>query len=271
MGNGFLNKALCLTLISRMAERWYCVAWWDVEMIENEICAFCCTPLIKVENQPNSRSVEHLIPNAALTRKRKNDEGDFYACRRCNARKSHIDNILGKVTKMQSPDDALAADTLISEVIKGTESSKRFIEMLGTVRKYSDRVELTLPIEGDELFEYMTFLGKGQYLKKTGHVFNEQTHVMSLEYINKEVFIELDASYQQKFGASPFRDLEKNIYSEVVNGGQCIIWSKNDSYLFIFHDNTAVIIEIMERNPKNEEKAKKSMAYILTNFRRLAE
>jgi len=236
-------------------------------MIENTICTYCRTPIIKAENLPNSRSVEHLIPNAALTRKRQNDEGDFYACRKCNTRKSHIDNILGKVTKMQSSDNVLAADTLINEITKESRSSKRFIEMLGTTREYSDQVEFTIPIEGYELIEYMTFLGKGQYLKKTGRVFNEKTHVMRLEYANKHVFITLEAGYRQKNESSPFRDLEKNPYSEVVNGGQCIIWSKNNKYLFIFHDNTAVIIEIMKRNRKNVEKSQKSVHYILTNFR----
>lgn len=237
-------------------------------MINNDVCAYCRTALVKAENCPNSRSIEHLIPNAALTRKRKNDEGDFYACRNCNARKSHIDNILGKVTKMQSSDSSLAADTLIGEIIKGEGSSKRFVEMLQTGRKYEDRVEFIIPIEGNELVEYITFLGKGQYLKKAGLVFNEATHVMILEYISKDIFIELEAGYRQKYKSSPFRDLEKNLCSEVVNDGQCIIWSKNDSYLFIFHDNTAVIVEIIERNHQNEQRSKKSIDYILTNFRR---
>ena len=237
-------------------------------MINNDICAYCRTTIIKAENCANSRSVEHLIPNAALTRKRKNNEGDFYVCRDCNARKSNIDNILGKVTKMQSPNSSMATDTLIGEIAK---EERRFVEMLQRVSQHKDWVEFTIPIDGDELVEYMTFLGKGQYLKTTGSIFNEATHVMTLEYISKDIFVELEASYRQKHKSNPFRDLEQNLYSEVVNGGQCIIWCKNDRYLFIFHDNTAVIIEILERNHINMEKSKKSIDYILTNFRRLPE
>ena len=68
-------------------------------MIRNSVCPYCRKPMVKAENKENSRSVEHLIPNAALTRKRMNDEGDFYACRKCNSRKSHIDYVLGTIAK----------------------------------------------------------------------------------------------------------------------------------------------------------------------------
>ena len=83
-------------------------------MIENEICAYCRTPIVRAENQPNSRSVEHMIPNAFITRKRKNGEGDFYVCRQCNSRKSHIDNLLGKTSKMQSPNTEIASQANLS-------------------------------------------------------------------------------------------------------------------------------------------------------------
>jgi hypothetical protein len=80
----------------------FAVATQDLpRMIENNISPYCWRLLIKAENKDNSRSVEHLMPNAALTRRRKNDEGDFCACRRCNSRKSSIDYVLGVITKAQ--------------------------------------------------------------------------------------------------------------------------------------------------------------------------
>ena len=36
-----------------------------------------------------------MLHYAALTRRRKNNQGDFYACRKCNSRKNNIDYILG--------------------------------------------------------------------------------------------------------------------------------------------------------------------------------
>lgn len=33
----------------------------------------------------------------------------------------------------------------------------------------------------------------------------------------------------------------KNRYSEVLSDGDCIIYSKNASFLFIFHDYTSIV------------------------------
>jgi len=147
-------------------------------MITNKICPYCQCLLIKAENKPNSRSVEHLIPNAVLTRKRKNNEGDFYACRRCNTRKSNIDYVLGVVTTSQSIDNDLAANTLINAVTKDEKRSKRFIDMVLNAQEGSDVVTMEVPIRAEELIEYIHFLGKGQYFKSNTSVFNPERYVM---------------------------------------------------------------------------------------------
>ena len=41
------------------------------------------------------RARTSMLHYAALTRRRKNNQGDFYACRKCNSRKNNIDYILG--------------------------------------------------------------------------------------------------------------------------------------------------------------------------------
>lgn len=235
-------------------------------MIENEICAYCRTPIVRAENQPNSRSVEHMIPNAFITRKRKNDEGDFYVCRQCNSRKSHIDNLLGKTSKMQSPNTEIASSTLKKVSADSSNTKGRFMDMINSSKSTAVGVEMTLPICGSELVEYIEFLGKGQYLKQNGRVFDTSTHVFEIDYITKHVFLTIEEDYQKKFGSSPFRDLEKNQLSEVVNNDQCTIWSRDNQYLFIFHVSTAIIVKVLERNRNNEKRAQKSVNSIMQNF-----
>ena len=222
--------------------------------------------MIKAENQDNSRSVEHLIPNTTLTIKRKNNEGDFYACRKCNGRKSNIDYVLGVVAKSQSTDSKMAANTLIKAVTKDEKRAQRFLDMLHTVREIPAGVEMKVPIGADELIEYIYFLGKGQYFKSTNRLFNPSKQVIEFDYINKPVLDYVEKNYSVEHSSNPFRDLEKNELTEVVNNGECLIWSRRNQYLFIFHDYTAIIIKILSKNRKNMKKSKKSIDYIREHF-----
>lgn len=235
-------------------------------MIYNNICPYCGVQLEKSENMPNSRSVEHLIPNAATTISRKNDKGDFYACRECNGEKSHIDHLLGKVAKMQSQDDRLAAETLIGAITSDSKSAARFIEMALRAQEKTDHVELELPINSEELIKYIRFLGRGQFFKKNLIPLDPTKYVMQIQYINKDCCMYIEDEYKNQHKSNPFRDLEKNRYSELINDGECIIYSKNNSYLFFFHDYTAIMIYVLENTEENRRLALESEDYIRKYF-----
>jgi hypothetical protein len=217
-------------------------------------------------NHDNGRSVEHLIPNTILRSKSKNSGGDFYACRRCNARKSHIDYVLGVVAKTQSRDSDFGAEALLKAATSDDKRSARFVKMLQTAQHTNEGVQLTVPILGTELLEYVRFLGKGQYFKQFGVIFQPAKQVMLVAYCSKDVHSALESSYEAQHGSNPYRDLEKNKYSEVLSGGDCIIYSKNANFLFIFHDYTSVIIRIKRRNRKTAELEKKQDASLIKDF-----
>ena len=228
-------------------------------MIENKACPYCRRSLIKAENQDNSRSVEHLIPNAVLTRRRKNDEGDFYACRKCNSKKSNIDYILGVLAMGQSSDDGLAAATLIKAVEKNNGSTKRFIDMVHTARPTNEgTIHAEMPINAKELIEYMRYLGKGQYFKLEHKLYNPRKQVMLVEFVNKPVLDSLGGSYIQ--------NLQQYPDTEVINNGECLIWAKNNNFLFVFHNYTAVIVKVLSKNKKNIAKVEKSETYLYRYF-----
>lgn len=222
--------------------------------------------MVKAENQDDSRSVEHLIPRTLLREKSKNDTGDFYACRRCNARKSHIDYVLGVVAKSQSRNADFAAQSMISAVTRTDRRSGRFVRMLKTAEEVGDAVHFTMPVSGAELLEYMRFLGKGQYFRKFGVIYRQESQVMLVSFTNKTVHSAFEVSYEGVHGTNPYRDLEQNRYAEVLSGGDCIIYSKNSSFLFIFHDYTSVIVEIKRRNPKNIKREQERNASVLADF-----
>ena len=235
-------------------------------MIRNSVCPYCRKLMVKAENQENSRSVEHLIPNAALTRKRKNDEGDFYACRKCNSRKSHIDYVLGTVAKCQMDNSETAADSLIKAVKKDDVASKRFIKMIQSHREQVDGVHMTLPIKGEELVEYIEFLGKGQYFKKHKIPYNPNTQVFNIRFGNKAFIQSFQESYRDKHGTNCFRDLEQNERTEVINGGECLIYQKNKGYMFVFHDYTVITIKVLRKNRKNILRCNDKTEKLISDF-----
>lgn len=220
-------------------------------MLHNSLCPYCCTKLRDAVNQPDSRSVEHLIPNTVLTQPRTKRDGDFFACRRCNSRKGHIDYVLGVVAKAQADDPKLASDALIAAITSDDGRSQRFIQMAVEVRETAHEVEANVPIFAQELLEYISYLGRGQYFRKRGKLFDEDSQVMIINYVNKQVMASLTADYTLRHGTNPFADLIQNRYSESFGGGECIIYSKNDRYLFLFHNYTGIIVKIKKRNIKN--------------------
>ena len=123
-----------------------------------------------------------------------------------------------------------------------------------------------VPIDGSELLDYIAYLGRGQYFRKRGRLFNQNTQVMIVDYANKQVVSALEADYGLAHGANPFDDLQKNKYAETHSAGDFIIFSKNDSYLFLFHSYTAIIIKIKPRTEKNVERSRKSAEEILRHF-----
>ncbi|BEP70864.1 MULTISPECIES: hypothetical protein [unclassified Variovorax] len=238
-------------------------------MIYNTLCPYCGVLMLKVENLPNARSVEHMVPNTVLRHARNNGEGDFYACRRCNGRKSHMDHVLAIIARSQSKDPEFAAQALIDVVTADDRRSGRFIEMLQTAEHADDGdVHLTMPLSGTELLEYMTFLGKGQYFKKFGTVFQSSTHVMLFDFFNKQVMQTIEFSYEAWHESNPFRDLEQNAYSEVLSDGDCIIYTKNNKFMFVFHEYTCLAVRVLRRNRKNEAREQLKRAEILEDFER---
>jgi hypothetical protein len=235
-------------------------------MIHNTHCPYCRVELIRAENQPRSRSVEHMIPNAVLTQSRPRGEGDFYACRKCNSAKSNIDYVLAVVAKVQSVDSTLAARTLSEAILRNDNSSPRFERMMRTAEPHADGVHMTIPIDGQDLYEYLCFLGKGQHFRSTGTIFDPRSRVIQAEFVNKPVMASLERGYVNSHRTDPFSDLARNPHTESVGGRECLIWSKGHEHFFVFHHYTVAIVSVPLRTKKSMIRARKLLAALLKDF-----
>jgi len=169
------------------------------------------------------------------------------------------------MAKGQANDVALASTALI-DAVTGKNMATRFIFMALTARERPDVIHMEMPINGKELIEYMHFLGKGQYFKSFGAAFDPQTQVMELWISTKQVLSSLEKRYEAEHDSNPFQDLQQNSRTEVIGDGECIIWSKGNRFLFLFHSFTGIGINVMPRNEDNIAKARKCRVYLRRHF-----
>ncbi|MCF5910532.1 MAG: HNH endonuclease [Shewanella sp.] len=235
-------------------------------MIENKICPYCGKEMIKAENQDNSRSVEHLIPNAVLIKKRDKSQGDFYACRKCNTKKSKVDELIGIVTKIQSYDSMLAIESASKLVQKTNYPSRRYVKMIQSRDIKYKYVEFDMPFSGEEIIEYLIFLGKGLFFKKYNYPYNKSKHVFIFDVFNKELHENIFDGYFVNNNSHPIRDLEKNDYTEVISPGECLIWSKKGTYYIVFRDVLSFSISIKKKNRKYTRMSDESYERLITDF-----
>jgi hypothetical protein len=237
-------------------------------MIKNDICPYCGVQLSRIQNRDDCRSVEHLVPRVMTTTVRKKSDGDFYTCRKCNEKKSKIDEVLSRIAMVQSPDPSVSMEA-VSGIHKRIENKKgaRYLRMAASARPHERGFLMKIPISGAELIEYMEFLGKGQYFIEQEEIFNPEIQVMVYQYANSEVLRWLEARYRVQQHSIPFRDLEKNPNARVIEGGQCTVLSQDkNSYLFLFHDSTAITIRVLPRSRKNYREAQKRKNELLRTF-----
>ncbi|MBM4955204.1 hypothetical protein HYO25_21860 [Vibrio parahaemolyticus] len=222
-------------------------------MIYNEICAYCNKPMVLKGTDvgvPLKATVEHLIPHIALSRKRGNGEGDFRACKTCNNDKSTLDYVIGIIAKANNADDQVVIDALYKALGDG-KKYKRYASMIASANCKDGVVELSLPINSDELYKYVTYLAKGQYYKENNEYLCLKDKVIFCDLLPNQFVNYLNSSYLTENGSLPFDDLVKNPNSEVILDGECIIWSKNDSYMFVFQKGLILIVEVLEKNNQN--------------------
>lgn len=75
--------------------------------------------------------------------------------------------------------------------------------------------------------------------------------MVTFEVVGNLVFSEFLNSYKANHGTNPFEDLKINPYTEVIADGECLIWSKNNRNLFIFHSGFALITKLMNNTKRN--------------------
>tara|TARA_R110001583_G_scaffold81459_3_gene217333 strand:+ start:51 stop:788 length:738 start_codon:yes stop_codon:yes gene_type:complete len=235
-------------------------------MIKNKNCVYCGKEVRKSKNADDGRSVEHLIPQIAVSKKRTNAQGDFHVCRKCNTEKSKIDELFGLLSRINTPDSG--GREVISKLAKMVgKKNKAVFSMLDSATRHPDGVEVKLPFKGEDIYKYGVFLTKGEYFKKHGILLKTDEKIVLVTWGGTHLIKELLSSYKEAHGTNPFEDLILNENVENIFEECFIIVGKNgDEFSFIFNQSYLLITKVFDYTEDNRKEKRINKLALIAGF-----
>ncbi|MBV7316071.1 HNH endonuclease [Shewanella sp. NIFS-20-20] len=213
-------------------------------MIKTNSCVYCGIQIRKARNTDDARSVEHMIPESAVSISRK---GDFHVCRKCNTEKSKIDALFGLISRTTSTGDGAieAANKLGRMAAKG---DKAVINMIQTAKNSNGRFEVSLPFKGEDIYKYGVFLTKGEYFKQHQKLLNMEKNVVLVSWGGANLINHITDEYKKAHKNDPFHDLAQNSNVENINKECFIVANQSGSeYVFVFSRAYSLLTKVVER------------------------
>jgi hypothetical protein len=235
-------------------------------MIKNYNCVYCGIKIKKSKNADDGRSVEHLIPQIAVSKIRTNANGDFHVCRKCNTDKSKIDELFGLLSRINVP-GASGEEALIKLKKLADKGNKTVLKMIESTIEKPDWCEVRLPFRGEDIYKYGVLLTKGEYFKKHGIILDTKKKIVLVTWGGRNLINELLSTYQNTHERSPFDDLIKNDGVENINK-ECFIVSNTDGtgYLFFFNQAYALVTRVVEYTEENKTEKRNNKLSLIAGF-----
>jgi hypothetical protein len=235
-------------------------------MIKNKNCVYCGKEVRKSKNNDDGRSVEHLVPQIAVSKKRTNAQGDFHVCRKCNTEKSKIDELFGLLSRINTPGNG--GREAISKLAKMVgKKNKTVLSMMDSATKHPDGMEIKLPFKGEEIYKYGLFLTKGEYFKKHGEILNNGNKIVLVTWGGPHLIKELLSSYRETHGTNPFEDLTQNDHVENIFEECFIIIGKNGTeFSFIFNQSYLLITKVVDYTEDNKTEKRINKLALIAGF-----
>ncbi|EAB8245110.1 hypothetical protein HRZ20_003845 [Escherichia coli] len=222
-------------------------------------CVYCGVLMNKVENHPHCRSVEHMIPQVSVSIHRTNGEGDFYVCKKCNGDKSRIDEVLGVICRMVGEHSTGSFDAVnkFHNALKRKDS--KFREAFQSVRHTKKGAQITLPLNGREIYQYGTWLAKGVFFLEYGQLLTVDKLIW-INIVRHDEVMAIKEMYRNERGSEAFDDLSKNSNIPNINGESFLIVGQDAREMFICFNRVMMFhIKILDRTFINQKKCKKAL------------
>ncbi|HBM2986931.1 TPA: hypothetical protein LVL87_004544 [Klebsiella oxytoca] len=228
-------------------------------MIPSTHCVYCGVLMNRIPNDPQCRSVEHMIPQVSVSIKRSNGEGDFHVCKQCNGDKSRIDEVIGIICRMVG-EHATGSFDAVNKFKKAlARNDSKFIKAYQSVTHSDKGVFLHLPLDAKEIHRYGSWLAKGVYFLKKKELL-PLNKLIWLEIIRHDEVMEIKKMYRRRQGSEAFDDLSKNINIPNINGESFLIAGEDVEEMFICFNRVMMFhIKILDKSFINQKKCKKAL------------
>lgn len=235
-------------------------------MIKNNSCVYCGKEIKKSKNNDDGRSVEHLIPQIAVSKRRTNAQGDFHVCRKCNTEKSKIDELFGLLSRINTPGDGgLDAISKLAKMVG--KKNKAVLSIIDSATKHPDGMEIKLPFKGEDIYKYGLFLTKGEYFKKHGKILSNNDKIVLVTWGGPQLIKKLISSYRETHGTNPFEDLKQNEHVENIFQECFIIVDKNGTeFSFIFNQSYLLITKVVDNTEDNKTEKRINKLALIAGF-----
>lgn len=235
-------------------------------MIRNHSCVYCGKAIKKSRNTDDGRSVEHLIPQIAVSIIRTKAKGDFHVCRGCNTEKSKIDELFGLISRINTPGNG--GEEAISKLAQMFgKRNKAVLSMMESANEHPEGVEVKLPFKGGDIYKYGVFLTKGEYFKKHESILDLKKKIILVTWGGPNFVKELLLSYGAKHGTNPFEDLTLNKSVENINK-ECfiIVGESGNEFSFIFNQTYLLLTKVVDYTEENKIEKRENKLCLISCF-----
>lgn len=235
-------------------------------MIKNHSCVYCGRAVKKSKNTDEGRSVEHLIPQSAVSIVRTNAKGDFHVCRGCNTEKSKIDGLFGLISRINT--SGSGGEEAISKLAKMFgKRNKAVLSMMESSNEHPEGVEVKLPFKGEDIYKYGVFLTKGEYFKRHESILDLKKKIVLVTWGGPNFVKELLLRYGAEHGTNPFEDLTLNDSVENINEECFIIVSKSGTeFSFIFNQMYLLLTKVVDYTEDNKIERRENKLCLISCF-----
>ncbi|HHW1007443.1 hypothetical protein [Escherichia coli] len=220
----------------------------------------------RIENHPHCRSVEHMIPQVSVSIHRTNGEGDFHVCKKCNADKSRIDEVLGVICRMVGEHSTGSFDAInkFKNALKRNDS--KFREAFQSVKHTGRGAQITLPLEGKEIYRYGSWLAKGVFFLEYEQLLPPDKLIW-VNIVRHDEVMAIRDMYRNQRGSEAFEDLSKNSNVPNINGESFLIVGREAKEMFICFNRVMMFhIKILDKSFINQKNAKNHYLCLIREF-----
>ena len=235
-------------------------------MIKNKNCVYCGREVKKSINMDDGRSVEHLIPQIAVSKKRTNAQGDFYVCRKCNTEKSKIDELFGLLSRVNDPGGG--GIEAISKLVKMVgKKNKAVLAMQDSATKHPEGIEIKLPFKGEDIYKYGLLLTKGEYFKRHSRLLNTDEKIVLVTWGSSQLIKVLLSRYKETQGKNIFEALALNDHVENIFEECFIVVGKDGmEFSFIFNRSYLLITKVVDYTEENKLERRINKLALIAGF-----